>query len=79
LPRTLFLTLTMLTTACIGASSEAPAPVIVGCPPWPVGGPAVQAEISAIPKENRVALDNWRQRLFRFKQLCDVIEDKARG
>jgi hypothetical protein len=44
-----------------------------------VGGPAVQAEISAIPKDKRVALDNWRQRLFRFKQLCDVIEDKARG
>lgn len=67
-PRALLLAATLFSAGCATATSEAPA----ACPPWPVAGPAVAAELAALPAERHPALFDWIERLARLRDQLRV-------
>ncbi|MGQ9370547.1 hypothetical protein [Azospirillum sp. A39] len=60
-----------LLTGCAGAISE-PAPA--ACPPWPIAGPAVAAELETLSGEDYPALWGWIDRLAVLQMQLGACE-----
>ena len=66
--RALPFALVLAMTACAGASS------INQCPPWPVAGPNVAAELETIPFEGYEHFWNWMARLDKLRDQLAVCQ-----
>lgn len=67
-PRVLTLAATLCLTACAGTGSSGPG----ACPPWPVAGPAVAAELERLPPAEYPATWGWIERLARLRDQLQV-------
>lgn len=61
-------------SAC-GAGSGEP-PVLTSCPPYPVAGPAVAAELSTLDETKFPAFIEWMQRLDKLAEQLEVQNDR---
>jgi hypothetical protein len=60
-PLVLALTAMLLSTGCATGASDVPRLSV--CPPWPVAGPAVAAELGRLPEAEYPATWEWVGRL----------------